>query len=113
MSTQLLTEVMEKVVLLNDEERNRLLNFLTEQKVEPQPNSDALDGIDIHRIREREWLKEHRSEYAGQYVALDGNNLVSHGTDGRKVYADARQAGVEIPYIVRIEAEDEPPFGGW
>jgi len=113
MSTQLLTEVMEKVVLLSDEERNHLISFLTNQSFESRANGDSVNEVDVYRVSERAWLKEHRSEYAGQYVALDGNHLVSHGRDGRKVYAEARQAGVAVPYIVRIEAEDEPPFGGW
>jgi hypothetical protein len=62
---------------------------------------------------ESKWLKEHRAEYAGQWVALDGDRLVSHGEDGRKVYAEAQAAGVEMPYLVHIEPADALPFGGW
>lgn len=71
------------------------------------------DVPDRYFRREYEWLRQHRHEYRGQYVLLKGDRLVSHGPDVRKALAEARQAGVEHPLIVRIEAEDEPPFGGW
>ncbi len=63
--------------------------------------------------REYEWLSQHRHEYPGQYVAIEGDKLYAHGPNGRKTLAEARQAGAKHPLIVRIEAEDELPFGGW
>jgi len=57
------------------------------------------------------WIEEHRDEYAGQYVTLNGEQLISHGPDGRQVLAEARKAGIKIPFIARIESDDEPPFG--
>jgi hypothetical protein len=62
---------------------------------------------------EYEWLRQHRHEYAGQYVAIEGDKLYAHGLNGRKTLAEARQAGAKHPLVVRIEAEDELPFGGW
>ncbi len=68
---------------------------------------------DPARKREYAWLRQHRYEHAGQYVALVGDKLVAFGTDFRIVYQDARTAGFSRPFMVRIEAADEPPFGGW
>jgi Family of unknown function (DUF5678) len=62
---------------------------------------------------ELRWLAEHRQEYAGQFVALDGERLVAHGTNPRAVYCAARSAGLDIPSILRVELEPELPFGGW
>jgi antitoxin ParD1/3/4 len=59
------------------------------------------------------WIEEHRREYMGQVVALDGDRLVAQGTDPRAVYLAARQAGVEVPSLVVVRAEEELPFGGW
>jgi hypothetical protein len=70
-----------------------------------------VDPIDCSR--ELRWLKEHRQEYMGQWVALDGDRLVAHGTNGREVYEEARQSGVEVPALVKIDPSDELPFGGW
>ena len=67
-----------------------------------------------NRSREYEWLREHRHEYAGQYVALAGHQLLAHGTDGRTVLAEAEATGEPLPYIVRVEDADETAFwGGW
>jgi hypothetical protein len=68
---------------------------------------------DPSRYRERQWLREHREEYAGQYVALWGDTLVAHGPDARKVLAEARAADRPRALLARIEAPDELPFGGW
>ena len=63
--------------------------------------------------RELRWLAEHRDEFAGQWVALDGDRLLSHGTNAQEVYEAARKSGVELPLMVQVESSDEPPFGGW
>jgi uncharacterized protein DUF5678 len=70
-------------------------------------------GHPIDFTREQAWLKEHRNEYVGQWVALDGDRLLAHGTDARDVYDKARDRGVPVPSVVKIEASDELPFGGW
>ena len=44
---------------------------------------------------ERAWIEAHREEFLDQWVALDGNNLVAHGTDARAVYDEARAQGVD------------------
>ncbi len=78
--------------------------------------ADAVETVekpDTYCIREMEWLSKHRHEYPGEYVALDGDRLVSHGTDGREVYRQARAAGVKVPFIAHIEPADALPFGGW
>jgi hypothetical protein len=62
--------------------------------------------------QEMRWLKEHRAEYVGQWVALDGDRLLAHGTNSREVREEARKSGVELPLVVEIEADDLP-FGGW
>ncbi|HXG66495.1 MAG TPA: DUF5678 domain-containing protein [Blastocatellia bacterium] len=63
--------------------------------------------------RELRWLAKHRDEFIGQWVALDGDRLLSHGTDAREVYNQARALGVEAPVLVEVRPADELPFGGW
>lgn len=84
--------------------------------VQPQPVRELklvrrVPLIDLSR--ELLWLKEHKHEYRGQWVALDGDRLISHGTNAREVSEAARAAGVEIPFLTRIEPDEELPFGGW
>lgn len=59
--------------------------------------------------KEHQWLKEHRHEYAGQWVALKGDQLISHGPDGRAVIAAAREAGHPDAFIKLVTPE--PPEG--
>ncbi len=62
---------------------------------------------------ERAWVEAHREEFLGQWVALDGGNLVAHGTDARAVYEEARAQGVAAPYLVEVTPKVEAYVGGW
>ena|SRR5258708_5002373 len=65
------------------------------------------------RAVESIWVEHHRNAYLGQWVALEGDTLVAHGTNAREVYLAARQAGIDSPYIVHITPEADPYIGGW
>ena len=67
----------------------------------------------VDRWPEMRWLETHREQYAGQWVALDGERLVAAGSDGRRVFAMARSSGVARPLIVHLEPSDALPSGGW
>jgi Family of unknown function (DUF5678) len=58
------------------------------------------------RSREMEFLGKYAEKlagYVGQWVALEGEIIVAHGSDPVKVVAQARKAGVEIPFIFRVQ----------
>lgn len=63
-------------------------------------------------LRELDWLKAHKSQYAGHWVALDGDQLLASGSDPKSVLAEAKRQGVELPLLVRVP-DSELPFGGW
>lgn len=63
--------------------------------------------------RELQWINEHREEYLGQWVALSGDLLISHGNDAREVANAARTAGIETPFLAQVDPIEELPFGGW
>jgi predicted DNA-binding antitoxin AbrB/MazE fold protein len=65
------------------------------------------------RQREREWLHLNGPHYAGQWVAIEGDKLVSHGEDAKAVLQQARAAGVQHPLVMHIPKEPPLPFGGW
>jgi hypothetical protein len=62
---------------------------------------------------ERAWIAAHRSEYMNQWVAVEGDRLIAHGTNPRQVYLAARKAGIDVPYLVQVVKHEEPYSGGW
>jgi hypothetical protein len=120
MSSQLLNELMRWAESLTSEEKLRLANHLLLQARKsqaggPEGNEAERDASspDPRRREEQRWLLQHGSQYAGEWVALNGDCLLSHGTDGRVVLTEARRAGVAIPFGVRVDSPDDLPFGGW
>ena len=81
--------------------------------VSAYPDSQGHTSDPVDCSRELNWLREHKDEYAGQWVALDGDQLIAAGSDARQVYETARLVGVELPLVVQVEPSDELPFAGW
>ena len=64
------------------------------------------------RTREFKWLDQHWREYAGHWVAVEGDVLVAHGFDADKFFAEVKASGVTDPLFDRIEPLDQLPYGG-
>lgn len=64
------------------------------------------------RTAEYQWVAQHRDEYAGQWVALNGNQLLAHDLEYEPVVAAARTAGVTDALIILVEGSDALPFAG-
>lgn len=58
---------------------------------------------------DRQWLKDHRAEYAGQWVALKSGQLISHGVNAKEVFAAADLAGQTDALVVFVESDDNRP----
>jgi predicted DNA-binding antitoxin AbrB/MazE fold protein len=65
------------------------------------------------RREELRWLAKESGPYAGQWVALDGPNLVAHSERLADVSAAAEAAGVTEPFFASVPRDREMPFGGW
>jgi hypothetical protein len=64
-------------------------------------------GAAGYRARELEWRRTnvHTLErFAGQWVALEGEEIISHGSDPVAVAAEARRRGIITPYIFYVES---------
>ena len=84
-------------------EKERLFLTVSDQ---PKPASD--------RTKEHTWLEGHAAEYAGQWVALHEDALLSHGENASEVLERAWSQGVEVPLLIHVPpAEPELAFGGW
>ena len=114
MPSAIIERILEEVRLLTPEERRRLREELNRAApLEQGPVKVRLTDEIIDLSRELRWIDEHRAEYAGQWVAVRGDKLLSHGTDAKQVYQAARAAGDESPFVTWVEPVDELPFAGW
>lgn len=71
----------------------------------PKIRADFADESSLRRAQ-TQWRREHAHKYRGEWIALDGTLLLSHGTDRKRVTAEARQSGADRPYIDRILEEN-------
>ena len=58
-------------------------------------NDDAAE----QRRRRQAWLSQHRTQYGGLYVAMDGDRLLGTGKSYPEAYAVARRAGVADAFV--------------
>jgi hypothetical protein len=103
-----LEEIKEGMNHLAPEELREVRELADSLLSEPASPTEPLDCT-----TERRWLAEHGHEYAGQWVALDGDRLLAHGERASEVYAAVRESGVQLPLVVRVDPTDRLPSGGW
>jgi len=103
-----LEQILDEARTLPVNEQRRLREALEELA----SNGNELPSYQTHEI-ERAWVEAHREEFLDQWVALDGDKLVAHGTDARIVYDQARANGSTAPYLVHIVPQVDAYLGGW
>ncbi|MGH9931386.1 MAG: DUF5678 domain-containing protein [Pyrinomonadaceae bacterium] len=118
MAKQLLDDLMERSCELSREEKQHLVGFLSEQVQNsngdedvafPQsprtdPNKGQLSVV---------WLKAHADEYAGQHVALDGDQLVGSGRTIGEARTAAQRNGCPRALLVHVPPRGGGSWGGW
>ncbi|HKQ08176.1 MAG TPA: DUF5678 domain-containing protein [Blastocatellia bacterium] len=114
MSTEQLNQLKQQIAALPLAEKAQLAAFLSEQLQQAgdqTPEASAID--DDIRQRRTEWIKAHREEYAGKYVALEGDQLVGVGQTIREARQQAKEKGFKNPFLVRLTSEHETLSAGW
>jgi uncharacterized protein DUF5678 len=111
MSTPTLNEIKQQVLLLTDEDRKALADFLAAHTEGAAGNGKQSERRDFSR--DLEWIRQNRQLYPGQFVALNEGQLVASGSKEREVWEAARRAGVTVPFLAYIETTAEESFGGW
>ncbi len=62
------------------------------------------------RQRELEWRRTHSRElqrYENQWVVLEGEEVISHGSDPAQVIQEAKARGIRKPYVFFVERQNE------
>ena len=84
------------------------------RKPVPKVRRSTSGGVDLSK--EREWVRQHRDEYRGQWVVLDGDRLIGHtanADEATAMFKQARSEGVRSPYAKLIPLDDEPIWMMW
>jgi hypothetical protein len=74
--------------------------------LDPPKNASA-EGF---RYRESKWCRAHAADLkalAGQWVVLEGEKIIAHGTNPGQLIAQAREQGTRIPYVFHVEEENQ------
>lgn len=117
MSQHRIEEVLARINALSLQEQSQLRRRLKEQSSDPAPPVNMQQVAPPSSIkdltRETAWLEQNRDKYAGQWVALDGDRLISSGSDATAVYAAAKAAGIADALLFKVEPRDALPFAGF
>ena len=103
-----LDEILEKTEDLTDEDRDKLIRLIQEQKKEKKSNGKK-GYVSPNTI----WIKENRAEYAGNYVALKDGELIASGRTIKEADTKAKEKGYKKTLLHYIPAEGEEVWGGW
>lgn len=72
-----------------------------------RPSSASHGGL---RDRERAWCRDHADAlraFCGEWVILEGEQVVGHGRDPSPLIAEAKRQGIKIPYIFFVREPDD------
>jgi hypothetical protein len=114
-----LAQIIDEVRELSVAEKRKLRQVLDAELERQKPHDHTRpaqrNNGDDNALRERRlgWLKAHREEYAGEYVALAGDVLVGHGRTIREAHDQAKERGFKDPFLVRLTSESEVLFAVW
>lgn len=122
-----LEQIIEEVRKLPIEEQRRLRAALesldsngeaqpANQEPSPQKSQSLPNNNGNEQLRQRrmEWLKSHREEHGGQYVVLDGDQLLAVGPNFRIAREKALAAGKPNALVTYLSKPDEiAEMGGW
>lgn len=109
--------ILAEIAALPAKEREKLMSLLNRRSSSAPDEPEQSVFIPLFDARDPVpslcWIEEHRAEFAGQYVALDGDRLVAHGADPREVVAAVRASGLNGLFFTLIPPADALPFAGF
>lgn len=95
-----LEELESEILQLPEQSRTQLTDKLLGSLPDRQPRRLQ------YRHREYEWRRSHQEDlrvFTDQWVVLEGEEIIAHGTDPVQLVEQARQKGVARPYVFYVE----------
>jgi hypothetical protein len=117
MSTLTAESILKLIEQLPPTERIRLNQLLAWKQAE---FAKAKPPLDMRapcepmkdRTREMKWIEEHKHEYVGQWVALDGDRLIVASPIRAEISSAIKADGAKLPLVHRISSPDDLPYIG-
>jgi len=107
-----LEQAIEIIRALPVEDYDKLREVLnTEETAKRQKNEKLYWRLERYK-KARQWLNANSEKYMNQWVCLEGDKLIAHGTDGLEIHNKAKETGIESPFLHHI-VDESLPFGGW
>jgi hypothetical protein len=114
MSEVTFEQVLSQVKALPPQDAAKLRDYLNAQFQQDEAIEAARELARDASLRnlsdEYRWIEEHREEYAGQWVALIGDQLISSSLRGKEAYDAAVAAGHPDAFMLFVEPRDDRPF---
>ena len=113
MSKVTIENILDQIAQLPQSEKTQLHHLLEKEAKLENPNKLPLDPRLPPKPMPKgaklavDWISEHAHEYAGQWVALDGERLIAHSKDHNEVWSAAESDGAEMPLIGYVNKPDE------
>lgn len=108
--------ILAEIAALPAEERAKLVSLLNRNGSQKNDLHDGVIGEWFDSPDPEpslQWIREHREEFAGQYIALDGDKLIAHSPEADEVIASVRASGLNGVFFTLIPPVDEPEFAGF
>ncbi len=119
MATELFNDLVRRASGLTPQEKRRLARVLSQEDGNGETafveGRTPLNAAGLHsqkREQHMAWLKAHREEYSGRYVALNGDQLMGDGRTIREATERAKENGCDSPFLVYVLSSEVVADGG-
>lgn len=116
MSSQLLTSLIKQSESLTVDEKLSLANYLTDKaKIEKESARVDLSkqSLAVKQKLSTQWIKQHQSEYAEQYVALEGDSFIACAKTRCELMELLRKEGKANLFITFVPDPEKVYWGGF
>ena len=109
--TTLIRELLEASgVLAGNDRREIPIKLVAHLSVTGGLRTDPPSTAPSFRERELEWRSTHAytlRQFENEWVVLEGEEIIAHGSDAAQVIREAKSGGIKTPYIFFVEQESD------
>lgn len=78
------------------------------------PPGSSRSGSYRDRRAEMAWASNPNPQCFGQWVVLEGSDVIAAGSEPKVIYEQVRARGIFSPFLIYVSPQEQEPFaGGW